>query len=123
MGLDINPFNALGNFVLGWIKNGEMQDWIRLGISFFAAAFISFVGAFGFAIITYHSQGLGTGTVFLLSLATACITMVAVLTLQWQRNPLCKKIPLIVPGRVMAEANKILETEGTVEINIQQQKK
>lgn len=111
--MELNPFTALSHFVLGWIKEGHVQAWIRLGVSLLGTGLVTFVGMFGITgLLTF--KDFGAAGSFMIALYTACIVTSTTLLFLWRRTKLTKGIPIAVPGEIEHALNEQLLKQGMV---------
>lgn len=109
----LNPFEAIGSFILGLIKAGKVQAWTRLFVSVFGTAFVSFFGVMGATIPCLYSQ-LGPAGSLTLGFAAGCLAMATSVLFLWRRSELTKKLPIVVPGGIEEALRKVLEKESMV---------
>jgi hypothetical protein len=114
--VNLDPINALGNFILGWIQSGKTQEWIRLIFSLLASCFVTFWGVWGLTITSLYPT-LGAMGAFVLGFAAACIAMSVAFIFNWLKNPLTKKIPLFFPAQIEMKLTEQLQREGMTSIN------
>lgn len=110
--MDLNPFDALGNVVLGFWKDGELQGWIRLFVSCLISILITFLGVFGITLGTCEQQGMRPSAALLISLATACTASAASLASLWIKSPYTKGIPILYPFTIEAKRIAALQHDG-----------
>lgn len=91
----MNPFDAIGNFALGLIKNNQLQKLVHLAVS------IAMTGLIGFPMITggtaltlMFKQNTSWQFAFAVGFATACTTVPVYWIRLWQAEPEAKGIPL-----------------------------
>ena len=111
--MTFSPLDALGNFILGWIKNGQLQTWVRLFVSIFGTAFVTFFGIFGLSVPLLYVD-FGPVGALVIGLATGCLAMSTAVLFLWRQSPLTKKIPIVVPGKIEAELEKVLIEQNMV---------
>ena len=104
--------DALSNFILGWIKNGQMQAWIRLLMSIFGTAFVAFFGVLGVTIVTLYPT-IGTGAL-VIGIGAASLAMAISVLFLWRSSKLTKGIPIAVTGDIEKEYQRILKEQGMV---------
>ena len=105
--------DALGNFILGWIKNGQMQAWLRLLMSLSGTAFVSFFGVLGITIVSLYPT-LGPVGALIIGLGSASLAMALSVLFLWRNSKLTKMIPIAVAGDIEAAYQETLEKQGFV---------
>jgi hypothetical protein len=105
--------DALAKFVLGWIKNGQMQAWIRLLVSLAGTSFVAFFGVFGLTVITL-TPTLGPVGALIIGLGSASLAMALSVLFLWRNSKLTKMIPIAVAGDIEAAYQETLEKQGFV---------
>jgi hypothetical protein len=105
--------DVIGNFILGWIKNGQMQAWIRLLMSLSGTAFVSFFGVFGLTIVSLYPT-LGPVGALIIGLGAASLAMALSVLFLWRNSKLTKMIPIAVAGDIEAAYQETLEKQGFV---------
>lgn len=109
----LDPFNALGNILLGYIKAGRAQKWGKLVASLSISAFVTFWGTWGLAISTLYSA-VGPVGALILGFAAACVAMSTTVLFLWRRHPLTKELMVSVPGDIETELLKTLQDKTMV---------
>lgn len=112
--MNLNPFEALASFVLGVLKQGQIQAWIRVAASFTMSALVTGLFAWGTAILA--------GAAFLRATAIASIAVAAILVHAWIRHPLTRKLPLFWTGDLETERLKMLEEKQVVSHGVPDEK-
>lgn len=105
--------DAIGNFILGWIKNGQMQAWLRLLMSLSGTAFVSFFGVLGLTIVSLYPT-LGPVGALIIGLGSASLAMAISVLFLWRNSKLTKMIPIAVAGDIEKAYQETLEKQGIV---------
>lgn len=110
----MNPFDTIGTFFVGLIKEGHLQAWYKLAVSCLATIFVTFFGTFGLTGLALINSQNNYTLILVISLLTACLhTALAVLVL-WMKSPLTKGIPIAYFGKIEAKRLEVLSSEGSV---------
>lgn len=107
----MDPLNAIGNFVVGLIKAGQIQAWYRLIASIILSSLITFFSTLGASIWLLYSQ-YGAVAALILSFANACIAVSVIILALVKRSPLTKGIAILVPTKVEAQTADLLTKDG-----------
>ncbi len=110
----MDPFHALASFVLGLIKHGAVQAWLRLVASLVATAFVTFFGTLGLTLTAQVTAGMPASTAFILALGYSSLMMALMILGLWLKSPLTKNIPILWPAAIEAARVKELTDQGTV---------
>jgi len=107
-GLVGGVISGVGGLILSKIEHGEVQNWIRLLLSVFFSAFISFLGPCGFLLVAGKpwSVAVGYGMIF---------TSVCVFSLLL-RSPQGRTLMLVVPQSVTKAYQEGVDGQGTTVI-------
>ena len=111
--MEFNPFTAIGSFILGAIRNGQVQAWTRLIVAILGTSFVSFFGVFGLTVPLIYKD-FGAAGSLVIGLAAGCLAMATSVLFLWRKSKLTKGLPMVVPGNVEEALNKILVEETMV---------
>lgn len=109
----MDPFNAIGNFALGYIKSGRMQKWVRFGASTLVSAFVTFWGTWGLAIPSLYPV-VGAVGALILGFGAACVAMSVIVLYLWRRHPLTKELMVMTLGDVETALRQHMEKKTVV---------
>lgn len=96
----MNPFNAIAELALGWIKDKILQRWLNLLFELIWSGILSFLFVCGSALAGKTLTGIAIGSGMIAS--AICMTIV------FRRSPLTKGLLLVLPS---AEALKEIQTD------------
>jgi hypothetical protein len=94
----VNPFNAIAEIVLGYMKGRALQAWARLLFEMFFSAVVSFLFVAGTLLATTRDWAIAIGT--------GMVTASVFATILFRRDPLTKGMVVAIPGEeAKAEIN------------------
>lgn len=99
----MNPWDGLAKFVNGWIAEGHMQKWWRLGVSVALTAFIAFFGTWGVTGLAYYVKyGVSPAGSLLIGLLTAFLVMAGAVAALVKTSKLARdlKVEIFLPKTV-----------------------
>lgn len=96
----MNPFDAIGNVFLGWLRDKLIQKWVSLLFELIWSGILSFLFVCGSALAGKTATGIAIGA----GMVTSAICM----TIVFRRSPLTKGLLLVLPS---AEALKEIQTD------------
>lgn len=96
----MNPFDAIGNIFLGWMRDKILAHWLNLIFELVWSGILSFLFVCGSALAAKVLTGVAIGS----GMVTAAICM----TIVFRRSPLTKNLLLVLPSQ---EALKELATD------------
>ena len=104
--MNLNPFEALATFLLGILRQGKIQDALWTVASFAMSALVTGLGTWGLAILG--------GAGLLKACALAAVAVAGILVTLWMTHPKTKGRPLMWPGRLERERQRLLLEENVV---------
>lgn len=96
----MDPFNAIGGLILGWLKNKALQGWIKLLFTMFFSAGVSFLFICGSMLVSTRDWAVSIGTGMIVSSITV--------TVLFRTSPLTKKMMVVLPAD---EAKQEIQTD------------
>jgi hypothetical protein len=72
---------------------------------------VTFFGVFGLSVPLLYAD-FGAVSALVIGLATGCLAMATAVLFLWRKSSLTKGIPIVVPGKIEAELNKVLVEQG-----------
>jgi len=96
----MDPFNAIGNVFLGWMKDKIIQHWLNLLFELIWSGLLSFLFVCGSALAAKVMAGVAIGA--------GMVTSAVCMTIVFRRSPLTKNLLLVLPA---AEALKEIQTD------------
>lgn len=96
----MNPFSALAELALGWIKDKILVHWLNLIFELVWSGILTFLFVCGSALAAKVLTGVAIGA----GMVSSAVTM----TIVFRRSPLTKGLLLVLPS---AEALKEIQTD------------
>jgi hypothetical protein len=93
--MDLNPFTALADFVLGKMRQSMLALWLKLIFTMVFSATVTFLFICGGTLVATHSWTIAIGS--------GMVMAALVLTVCFRRSPLTKGMMIVLPAGEAAE--------------------
>ncbi len=98
----MNPFSALAEFALGWMKQAAISAWLRFLFEIIFSAVVAFLFVFGSVLVSSKSWPIAMGTGCIT--ASVCMTVI----FRKEQSKLTRGMFIVLPE---SEAVKEVETD------------